>query len=62
MNKEEQAELCKLLAKMRYDIMFLLGEQNISKNYRKKCYELLTAINRIMSYSYIDMKENNNDK
>ena len=57
MNKEEQAELCKLLAKMRYDIMFLLGEQNISKNYHKKCDELLTAINRIMSYSYIDMKE-----
>ena len=57
MNKQEQSELCKLLAKMRYDIMKEIVCPNITKEYYNKCDELLKAINKLMCYSYIDMKE-----
>lgn len=57
MNKQEQSELCRLLAKMRYDIMKYITCPNITEEYYKECDELLTAINRIMVYSYIDGKE-----
>lgn len=57
MNKQEQSELCRLLAKMRYDIMKEIVCPSITKEYYKKCNDLLTAINKIMGYSYIDMKE-----
>ena len=54
MTREEQSQLCMLLAKMRYDIMKDMSIHPTSKIYWKKCDELLSAINRIMSYSYID--------
>ncbi len=56
MNKNEQAQLCMLLAKMRYDIMEIMTNQNLDKDYFKKCDDLISAINRILSYSYIDGK------
>lgn len=57
MNKQEQSELCRLLAKMRYDIMKEIIFPNITNKHFKRCNDLLTAINMIMGYSYIDMKE-----
>lgn len=57
MNKQEQSELCRLLAKMRYDIMKEISFPNITKEHFKRYNDLLTAINMIMGYSYIDMKE-----
>ena len=54
MNKNEQAQLCMLLAKMRYDIMETMTHQNLDEDYFNKCDDLLSAINRILSYSYID--------
>ena len=53
MNKNEQSQLCMLLAKMRYDIMEML--QNASDtDFIKECDEVISAINRILSYSYIN--------
>ncbi len=54
MNKNEQSQLCMLLAKMRYDIMKSMAECIDNKNYVKQCDEILSAINKVMSYSYID--------
>ena len=54
MNKNEQSQLCMLLAKMRYDIMKLMTECIDNENYVKQCDEILSAINKVMSYSYID--------
>ena len=54
MNKNEQSQLCMLLAKMRYDIMedmsYLIAN---GQDYEYK-EELLNAINRILGYSYFD--------
>jgi len=54
MNKVEQCQLCMLLAKMRYDIMRSMVESIDNENYVKQCDEILSAINKVMSYSYID--------
>ena len=54
MNKNEQAQLCMLLAKMRYDIMETMTHPDLDKKYFKECDDLLSAINRIIAYSYID--------
>lgn len=54
MNKNEQSQLCMLLAKMRYDIMKSMIECIDNENYVKQCDEILSAINKVMSYSYID--------
>lgn len=54
MNKNEQSQLCMLLAKMRYDIMKSMIECIDNKNYVKQCDEILSAIKKVMSYSYID--------
>ena len=53
MNKQEQSELCKLLAKLRYDAM----ETSINctnNDLIKEQNKLIEAINLIMVYSYID--------
>lgn len=55
MNKNEQSQLCMLLAKMRYDIMKSMTECINNKDYIKKCDEILSAINKVMGYSYIDV-------
>lgn len=57
MNKNEQSQLCMLLAKMRYDIMKSMTECIDNEDYVKECDEFLSAINKVMGYSYID--ENN---
>lgn len=57
MNKNEQSQLCMLLAKMRYDIMKSMTECIDNKNYVKQCDEILSAINKVMSYSYIDVNK-----
>ena len=54
MNKNEQSQLCMLLAKMRYDIMKSMIECIDNEKYVKQCDEILSAINKVMSYSYID--------
>lgn len=53
MNKNEQSQLCMLLAKMRYDIMEM-AQDAINSNFIKECDEVISAINRILSYSYIN--------
>lgn len=53
MNKYEQSQLCMLLAKMRYDIMEMMKDAN-NLTYCKECNEVITAINRILGYSYIN--------
>mgnify|MGYP000112779481 CR=1 FL=1 len=53
MNKNEQSQLCMLLAKMRYDIMEMLQDTSNS-DFIKECDEVISAINRILSYSYIN--------
>ena len=62
MNKQEQSELCRLLAKMRYDIMKEMFSFDMTKEVSKNLNELLTSINRIMGYSYIDMSKKGSDK
>ncbi len=54
MNKNEQAQLCMLLAKMRYDIMKLITDNIHNKTFVSKQDEILSAINKVISYSYID--------
>ena len=54
MNKNEQSQLCMLLAEMRYDIMKSMIECIDNEKYVKQCDEILSAINKVMSYSYID--------
>lgn len=54
MNKNEQAQLCMLLAKMRYDIMKLITDNVHNKTFVSKQDEILSAINKVISYSYID--------
>ena len=53
MNKNEQSQLCMLLAKMRYDIMEMSQDASNS-NFIKECTEVISSINRILSYSYIN--------
>ena len=53
MNKNEQSQLCMLLAKMRYDIMEMSQDASNS-NFIKECGEVISSINRILSYSYIN--------
>lgn len=53
MNKNEQSQLCMLLAKMRYDIMEMLQDTSNS-DFIKECDEVISAINRILGYSYIN--------
>lgn len=53
MNKNEQAQLCMLLAKVRYDIMSDLISSNIEE-YKNKCKELMDAINKVLTYTSID--------
>ena len=53
MNKNEQSQLCMLLAKLRYDIMeTLIGASN--NKFIEEQNKLIEAINKILSYSYID--------
>ena len=56
MNKNEQAQLCMLLAKLRYDIMETLISATNEK-YIEEQNNLIEAINKVLSYSYIDDKE-----
>lgn len=54
MNKNEQAQLCMLLAKLRYDLM----EFGAKTWYKDDEYiDLVDAINKIMAFSYLDGKE-----
>lgn len=56
MNKNEQSQLCMLLAKLRYDIMeTIIGATN--EKFIKEQNTLIEAINKILGYSYIDNKE-----
>lgn len=53
MNKQEQSELCRLLGKLRYDIMdSMQGATN--GNFIESQNKLIEAINLILTYSYID--------
>ncbi len=54
MNKNEQAQLCMLLAKLRYDLM----EFNAKTGFLNDEYnDLVGAINKIMAFAYLDGKE-----
>ena len=53
MNKQEQSELCRLLGKLRYDIMdSIQGATN--GEFIESQSKLIEAINLILTYSYID--------
>lgn len=53
MNKQEQSDLCRLLGKLRYDIMDSI--QGASNNeFIENQNKLIEAINLILTYSYID--------
>lgn len=51
MNKNEQSQLCMLLAKMRYDIMEMIVGAS-SEKFIKECDEIISSINRVLGYSY----------
>lgn len=55
MNKQEQSDLCRLLAKLRYDIMEMMvsTKTEVVKSEQTKMIE---AINKILVYTYIDGK------
>ena len=57
MNKNEQSQLCMLLGKLRYDIMETLINST-NGEFIEEQKNLIEAINKILSYSYIDNKEN----
>lgn len=53
MNKQEQSDLCRLLGKLRYDVMdSMQGASN--SEFIESQNELIKAINLILTYSYID--------
>lgn len=56
MNKNEQSQLCMLLGKLRYDIMKTLINAT-NGEFIEEQNNLIGAINKILSYSYIDNKE-----
>lgn len=62
MNKDEQSQLCMLLAKMRYDVMEEISSLMINCQEYKNQEELLNAINKVMCYSYIDGSNNDRRK
>lgn len=51
MNKNEQAQLCMLLAKLRYDLMETCAKTGFNN---KNINDVLEAINKIMSFGIID--------
>lgn len=53
MNKNEQAQLCMLLAKLRYDVMESMINAS-SKSYLDDCRKLIDAINKVLTYTSID--------
>ena len=55
MNKNEQSQLCMLLGKLRYDIMETLINST-NGEFIEEQNNLIEAINKILSYSYIDNK------
>lgn len=55
MNKQEQSEMCRLLAKLRYDIMELITNTK-SEVIKIEQTKLIEAINKILVYTYIDGK------
>jgi len=52
MTRDEQAQLCYLLAKLRYDMMIDSCKSDIEKQGLYNDY--IAAINKVMSYSYVD--------
>lgn len=52
MNKQEQSDLCALLAKLRYDMMEIILDKE-GKNDNKE-NEIINAINKILSVTMID--------
>ena len=53
MNKNEQVQLCSLLAKLRYILMEDMTK-NIKEDVFKRNQELIEAINKLLPYSRID--------
>lgn len=53
MNKNEQAQLCMLLAKLRYDVIENMINAN-DKKYLDDCEKLINAINKVLTCTSIN--------
>lgn len=52
MNKQEQSDLCALLAKLRYDMMELIVEKEGKDTSKEN--EIINAVNKILNVTMID--------